>query len=118
MKVFQPGMTGWDSSSPPLSIAGMKISDEFQPGMKFSHVMNPLNGYECTLLLEGHRFKKMLIFSADPSSSYMESACYIINAIYAAEVSNDKEILCTLYATAVVHMREKLWSWIGPFPEV
>ena len=48
----------------------------------------------------------------------MESACYIINAIYAAEVSNDKEMLCTLYATAVVHMREKVWSWIASFPEV
>ena len=48
----------------------------------------------------------------------MESACYIMNAIYAAEVSNDKEALCTLYATAVVHMRERLWTWLAPFPEV
>jgi len=47
----------------------------------------------------------------------MESACYIMNAIYAAEVSSDKEILCTLYATAVIHMRERLWSWLSPFPE-
>jgi len=54
----------------------------------------------------------------DRSSSYMESACYIINAIYAAEMSCDKEMLCTLYATAVVHMRERLYTWIAPFPEV
>lgn len=68
--------------------------------------------------LSAKAYKKLHEISIkDPSSSYMESACYIINAIYAAEVSNDKEILCTLYATAVVHMREKLWSWIGPFPE-
>ncbi|XP_066928267.1 sterol regulatory element-binding protein 2-like [Clytia hemisphaerica] len=68
--------------------------------------------------LSAKAYKKLHeIALKDSSSTYMESACYIMNAIYAAEVSNDKEALCTLYATAVVHMRERLWTWLAPFPE-
>ncbi|XP_047140740.1 uncharacterized protein LOC100200726 [Hydra vulgaris] len=44
----------------------------------------------------------------DKSSSYLEVACYIMNAIYAAEGSGDEELLCTTYTTAVIHMREKV----------
>lgn len=45
----------------------------------------------------------------DPSSTYLEAACYLMNAIYSAEVSGDHELLCTAYATAVIHMKERVW---------
>lgn len=45
----------------------------------------------------------------DPSSTYLEAACYLMNAIYAAEIAGDHELLCTAYATAVIHMQERLW---------
>lgn len=68
--------------------------------------------------LSAKAYKKLHEISLkDNSSTYMESACYIMNAIYCAEVSCDKEMLCTLYATAVIHMRERLISLIAPFPE-
>ena len=54
-------------------------------------------------------FDQNIVLFPDPASTYLEAACYIMNTIHAAEVSADQEILCTAYATAVVHMKEKAW---------
>ncbi|XP_057302255.1 sterol regulatory element-binding protein 1-like [Hydractinia symbiolongicarpus] len=61
--------------------------------------------------LSAEAYKKLHeIALKDPSSSYLEAACYLMNSIYAAEVSGDHELLCTAYATAVIHMKEKAWA--------
>jgi len=44
----------------------------------------------------------------DPSSTYLEAACYLMNAVHSAEVSGDQELIATAYTTAVIHMREKV----------
>lgn len=57
-----------------------------------------------------HAYQKLHeIALKDVSCTNLEADCYLMNVIHAAEVSGDHELLCTAYATAAVHMKEKAW---------